>query len=236
VKGTVLFLHGIFSGPSWMAVKAEQLSAEGFRTVVVSLRGYEGSGGEYRTFGAIERVDISSVLDELDCAGLLEGNVGIWGISMGGAIAIQCAGHDPRIQSVVALAPFRSLHAAAPDFFHTVLPRERLITERDHHHFIEDAGRIAEFSPSDVDVEAALRSTNASVLIVHGTDDLIVPVEHSQHLQQHTNPYSTVRIVAGYGHYGLWTDRCGEIEEMTHNWFTRTLCNQAHTHASPRHP
>ena len=67
------------------------------------------STGEWLTYGPREAEDLSQVIDELDRRKLLEGRLGVYGISYGATTAIHLAAIDPRVEAVVAVAPFGSM-------------------------------------------------------------------------------------------------------------------------------
>src|SRR5688572_24465227 len=105
-RGTVLLLHGFYRNKRGMLRFARPLLEDGYRTVLVDLRGHGRSTGEYVGYGAFEAKDLSDLIDRLDRSAMLRRPVGVFGISYGAAVAIQLAGVDPRVRSVVAVAPF----------------------------------------------------------------------------------------------------------------------------------
>jgi dienelactone hydrolase len=131
----------------------------------------------YASFGGREAGDISAWLDAI--AGRLAGldptaecQAAIWGRSMGAAIAMRAAAVDRRIAALVLESPMVDLDASVATLlrkrglrFTRILAR--MITRR--------AGRIAGVplhrpTPVDVAPRVACRT-----LIVHGSDDWIVP-------------------------------------------------------------
>ena len=65
---------------------------------MLNLRGHGESRGTYCTFGYKEKYDIVSVIDEIMLDKRLSKNIGIWGQSLGGAIALQTMAIDKRIK------------------------------------------------------------------------------------------------------------------------------------------
>src|SRR5207245_11396386 len=74
-------------------------------TVLLRDQGYSGeSGGHATTIGFRERGDLRRAIDFLESRGFKE--VGVFGLSLGGAVALLAAGEDPGIRRVPAYAPF----------------------------------------------------------------------------------------------------------------------------------
>jgi len=95
-RATVIILHGIGSCKETQFDRAKILSDNGYNSVVLDLRAHGESGGEYCTFGYYEKYDIQAVVDSL--LRMTNGKpVGIWGASLGGAVALQAMGLDHRI-------------------------------------------------------------------------------------------------------------------------------------------
>ena len=54
-RATIMVLHGVGDGPFWMRGKARTFAAHGYRAVLVGLRGYGESTGDFRSFVDIAR-------------------------------------------------------------------------------------------------------------------------------------------------------------------------------------
>ena len=88
-----------------MLPAARKLARDGYRVVLVDLRGCGRSSGEWISWGGIEIHDMSQLLDELHRRGLADDRVGVVGFSYGGSLGIQLAAVDRRVKAVVALRP-----------------------------------------------------------------------------------------------------------------------------------
>lgn len=107
-RGTILVLHGIRDRKTNMLGVGRLLSQNGFRAILIDLRGHGDSSGDRLTCGIVEARDLSQVVDELSRRGLLSGALGVYGPSYGGAVAIQLAALDPRVRAVAAVSTFSS--------------------------------------------------------------------------------------------------------------------------------
>ena len=86
-RGTVLLLHGIRDTKRSLLGVAERLAENGFRAVLVDLRGHGHSTGDWLSYGPREGADLQQVLDALAQRGELALPVGAYGTSYGGAAA-----------------------------------------------------------------------------------------------------------------------------------------------------
>lgn len=223
-RGTVLVLHGIWNESFWMLGTAKLLAESGYRAVLVDLRGHGRSTGNWLTYGVREAKDLSQVIDELERRELIAGNLGVYGISYGATTAIHLAGRDPRIKAVVAVAPFSRMRDEVPDYTRTILPgAERMISETQLREAVDTAGRHAGFNPDESDAIAAIRRTRAKVLILHGSDDWLVPPYHALRLYEAGRDHSQLIYLPLTGHVSIWFDADREVAGNTKRWFGRWL-------------
>lgn len=197
-RGTVLVLHGIRDSKSSMLGMGHLLAVGGYRSVLVDLRGHGLSSGDWLTYGVVDSEDLTQVLDAIDVQNFLTEPVGVFGCSYGAATAIQLAARDPRVQSVVAVAPFSTLHVAVHSYARLLglgfLPR-RLIDQA-----VEEAGQIGHFQPSEASPLRAIQQTNARILLIHGTADWKIPASSSQQLHAAALHHSRLILVENAGH------------------------------------
>jgi len=102
----VVLLHG------YPAEKADLLPIAGtlaptFAVLLVDFRYFGKSEGRVTTLGFHERGDLKRVLDFLETRGVR--SIGVFGFSLGGAVALTTAAEDSRIRAITAYAPFADL-------------------------------------------------------------------------------------------------------------------------------
>ncbi|MBI1904539.1 MAG: alpha/beta fold hydrolase [Planctomycetia bacterium] len=223
-RGTIVVAHGIGYRSYWMQGIARRLSAEGYRAVLVDLRGHGRSTGDWMSFGVHESRDLSQVLDELDARGLLAHPVGAYGISYGASTVLQFAGRDPRVHAVVAVSPFANLRSVLPQYARTILPGVgRTISDETLQEAIDEAGRRGGFDPDDANAAAAVQSTRASILLLHGASDWLVPPEHSQRIHAAAPDHSELILVPDTGHVAMYFDLRGQIAQTAVEFFRHQL-------------
>ena len=109
VNGTIILLHGIRAYKEHFASLAHGLTLLGFNAVALDMRAHGKSNGTHCTYGVKEKHDVSDLIDHLQLSEHIEGSIGIWGQSLGGAVALQAMAHDPRIEFGVVESAFASL-------------------------------------------------------------------------------------------------------------------------------
>jgi len=109
-----VLLHG------YPAEKADLLPiaaalAPRFTVLLLDQRYFGASGGRATTIGYRERGDLRRTIDFLATRGFHE--VGVFGFSLGGAVALLTAAEDPRIRAVAAYAPFADLRTLGYELY-----------------------------------------------------------------------------------------------------------------------
>jgi len=217
LQGTVLVLHGIRDSKDSMRGIGRLLAEGGYPSVLIDLRGHGSSTGDWLTYGVLDSWDLTQVLDALDPQNLLSEPVGVFGCSYGAATAIQLAGRDPRIQAVVAVAPFATLQVAVHSYARLlglgfVLPKAMIDQA------IRDAGYIANFQPSEANPLKAIRQTHARVLLIHGTADWKIPSTSSQQLHAAAPSHSRLILVEKAGHDSVMAAVQGNSKKEILEW------------------
>jgi pimeloyl-ACP methyl ester carboxylesterase len=206
----------------------EMLVHKGYRVVQLDFRGHGRSTGQWITYGAVESHDLVQVLDALQEQNLVAGNVGVVGVSYGGAIAIEWAALDARVKAIVAVEPFTSLQDVAHDGAGFVLgPGRFIFSDDDIKSTVNSAGRLASFNPDDANPLRAITHTRASVLLVHSRSDEFIPWTHSQRLHDAAPDHSKLILVDGNSHFDIWLKSFDLIQNQTLRWFDKDLSADA---------
>ena len=108
-RGTVVLLHGYALAQFSMMPWALRLAQDGWRCVLVDLRGHGKSTGRKIYYGIQETHDLSQLLDGLAKSGQLTEPVAAIGESYGAVMALRWKPVEPRVSMVVAIAPYAGL-------------------------------------------------------------------------------------------------------------------------------
>jgi pimeloyl-ACP methyl ester carboxylesterase len=219
-KGTIFVLHGIRDSKRSMVGIGEAFRRAGYRAVLVDLRGHGRSTGDWLSFGDREGRDLKEVADALAVEGVLALPLGVYGPSYGGAAALQMARRDPRVKAVVTVATYTRMRDIVPLYAERVAPRW-LLTNADVSAAIERAGVLGDFHPDDADSVAAIASTAAEVLLIHGRADASIPWQQSQSLHDAASSHSRLLLLDGLDHRTIMGDATVVRESVA--WFDQHL-------------
>lgn len=196
--GTVVLLHGHRGRKEDHLPICERFCAAGFRCVLIDLPGHGDHPAPYATFGHHEVPLLAEIHDALE-----DGRpFFLFGVSQGGAIALQAAARQPeRWQGVVSVAAFAGLdeamRSATRDFPSALRPATPLLTGS-----VALATRLrAGFSPAAIRPLDLAPSIRQPALLIHGTDDRFIPADHARRLDRAlASEHKQLLLVPAAGH------------------------------------
>jgi putative redox protein len=200
----LVLCHGFPSGPRGALTSAEtypqladKLAQEaGWVVLSFNFRGTGESEGEFSLGGWL--ADLRAAIDHLF---VVEGVAGVWlaGFSTGGALAICAAGEDERVGGVAALA-------APGDFSDWAADPRRFLG------YAREVGVVRSPAfPPDFDawsrelreirpLALAGKIPPRPLLLVHGSDDDVVPHAEARGLSDAAGGQAELRTISGAGH------------------------------------
>jgi pimeloyl-ACP methyl ester carboxylesterase len=199
-RGTVLLLHGYGLAQFSMLPWGLRLAQEGWRCVLVDLRGHGRSTGQQVYFGVNETNDMSQLLDALKREGRFEGSVSVVGESLGAALALRWMTVEPRIDSVVAIAPFASLSNAVMNIrqeYAVWVPKTFVRAG------ISQLPSVLQIPTGEFDTTTVMKRKPVVALFVAGGEDKITPPCEVKRLQKLALPGSEFIVVPEATHEGL---------------------------------
>lgn len=210
----IVLLHGYPAEKADMLPLAAAL-ARRFTVLLVDLRYFGRSEGRVTTLGFRERGDLRRVVDVLAARGF--DRVGVFGFSLGGAIAIAAAAEEPRIGAVAAYSPFADLRELAHELYAWMGPLRypfvglmrlwsRLFLGAD----------VTAFPP----VAAAARLA-IPVYLIASRDDEQIPFRHAERLRDALagNPRAELEFM-DQGRHGMLAP---DVEQRLERFFLRAL-------------
>jgi uncharacterized protein len=173
---TLVLLHG-YPADKGNILPALAFLHEDFNLLLFDFRYLGKSEGSYSTAGAKEVEDLLAAIQFLKTRGVEE--VGVWGFSMGGAVALMAIEKAPEIRAVIAESSYASLAQMALQLFRIPLlnyPIAYLV------------GLWAELflgiDLRDVSPAERVRNTTVPILLIHSSADAVIPFSHAQLLQE----------------------------------------------------
>jgi len=229
IRGTILFLHGFMANHLQLENAGEALRNAGYRAVLIDLRGFGQSSGGNITFGVLDAKDMTQLVDQLQAEDLCGPTLGVYGTSYGAASAILYAAADPRVTTVVAVAPFATIRDEVPSFSRNALRSVGGLLSDSNLNAIANA--VSQVVKWDLDAARpvdVIAKSAAHILLIHGDADTIIPHAASELLHAADPKNSELLTVANRGHLDLCFDVRGELQKPTRNWFDQYLPPKAH--------
>lgn len=211
-RGTVLFLHGVGDCKIAGVPIARALYRKGFNVLLYDSREHGESEGYYCTYGFYEKHDVSAVISYLLSRKNGEiGKIGVFGTSMGGAVAIQAAALDPRISALVSEGSFTALRTIFVDY------QKRII--KLPWHFLRNVAlvqsqKMANFKARLVAPIEDIKRVHVPILISHGKDDSFIKADYAKLLYDAANEPKQLILVDHAEHNDVW-EIGGTIYENT---------------------
>lgn len=225
-KGAVILLHGIPSvappepGDTGYPGVSKHFAEQGWAAAWVDMRAVRASKGFFSIEGWVR--DARAVVDAVLSSDGLQGlPLALIGSSAGGAVACEVVARGAPVDALAMLAAPATWQGYATD------PRVgmRRITTETGMALAEDVEAdptawMAEFET--VTAERSIVKIKVPTLIVHGTDDDVVPVDHARRLAERA-PRAEVRIIEGGGHQLRKEE---PVLELVFDWLDRVLARR----------
>lgn len=222
--GTIIYLHGVADNKMAGLLLAKVFHDHQLNVLLYDARAHGESGGRYCTYGFHERYDVQKAVDAVRKIGIdkniVVGNVGVFGTSMGAAVALQAAAVEPRIRAIVSEASYATLRQITVDY------QKRLM--RLPWHFLRNISMkrseiIAQFKHREVSPLAAVSRIHAPIFFIHGIEDRFIKYQYTQELFIAANEPKEVWFVAGANHSDIHDIGKSEYEDRIVRFFVSYL-------------
>ena len=180
-RATIVVSHGYGDNQEQMLPYAEFLHQAGFTVFTYDMRNRGRSGGDAVTLGALEAIDLISVVDYLTTRGDIDKDrLGALGVSLGASTTILAAASDTRIKAVVDDSGFSDATGViATSFQHFIglpafpfAPITVAISE------FRAGVNLRQMRPIDV----VARISPRALFVIHCMADRVVPAENGKRI------------------------------------------------------
>jgi alpha-beta hydrolase superfamily lysophospholipase len=210
----VLLFHGVSDNRTGALGHAEFLLRHGYDVVMMDSRAHGESGGEIATYGWQERHDEVAVVNGLYSTEPVR-HLYALGVSMGAAIALQSAAIEPRIEGVVAEAPFADLREVSYDYagLHFSPLLGKTLFRPASIFALKEVTKTGGFDPDDVSPKKAVAARPFRVLLICGTRDVTIPCRHAEQIYSAARGFKELWIVTGAEHASALGQAPAEYEK-----------------------
>jgi len=173
---TIILLHG-YPADKGDILPALSFLHKNYNLFLFDFRYLGQSEGKYSTAGAKERYDLEAAVKYLKSRGIKE--VGIWGFSMGGAVALMTAENLPEIKAIVAESSYARLSLMTVELYQLPILRNLL-------GFLTTlwAKAILGIDATEVAPVESARNLQIPVLLIHSKNDQVIPFKNALLLQE----------------------------------------------------
>ena len=208
----VVIGHGVTGNKDrpFVVALAEALSADGIPAIRISFSGNGDSEGRFEDSTISKEVeDLCCVIDALE----EDWNILYVGHSMGGAVGVLRASKDTRIQALVSLAGMVHTEQFAQTEFGEETPDEGCMWE-------EPSCPLSSTYMDDMKAIGSVVTRGASIqvpwLLIHGTEDDVVPLQDSLDIFERANDPKQLVQIEGADH--VFSEHTDEMIKAVHSW------------------
>lgn len=180
---TILYLQGNAGEVGDRPLRFNYYHSRGFGVAYLSYRGFGGSSGSPSEAGLM--ADVNAAYDWLIAKGVEPNRIALLGESLGSGVAVQLAAKR-EVAAVALEAPYTS----------TVEVAAKIYWWLPVHALMKDQFKSIDFIAAVV----------APLLIIHGEDDRLIPVDFGKRLFAAANQPKELEVVPGFGHDVLFEE------------------------------
>lgn len=216
-RKTLILLHG-YPADKGNILPVLSFLHEDYNLFLFDFRYLGKSEGSYSTAGAKEVEDLLAAIRFLKSRGVEE--VGVWGFSMGGAVALMAIEKAPEIRAVVSESSYASLAQMALQLFRIPVLNYPLAVLVGVWAKLFLGIDLREVSPV-----RSVQHAEIPILLIHSSADAVIPFSHAESLRAALagNPRAEFWFKDGYAHGQLGTDYRTRIKEFFGKYLRESL-------------
>jgi len=214
----VVVLHGIADSRASAFGFAPMFLNQGYSVLVPDSRAHGASGGEFVTYGLIEKYDVLAWAEWMKRAGC--GRLYALGESLGASILIQSAGVRPVFSAIAAECPYADLRDVAEYRVRTLGHVPGVVARVIVGASMLYADWMDGLNLSDVSPVESIAHASTPILLIHGLRDYLTPVCNSERLA-HANPRASLWLVPHAGHTSASSAEPMEFRKRVLEWFAQ---------------
>jgi uncharacterized protein len=184
---TIILLHG-YPRDKGDILPSRLFLQKNYNLLFIDFRHLGESQGAYSSVGHDEILDLQAALNYLHQRHIDE--VGVWGLSLGAAVALMTAPKAPAIKAIVAESSYARLDKMADHYY--PIPGLNYIMGK--------LLRLWALLFLRIDIQSVqpvlgLQSLKIPVLLIYSKSDQVVPIEHGLIMQQAAQQHPNIKII-----------------------------------------
>lgn len=220
-RAALVLIHGIGTNRADLLPLTRDLAQRGFGVLLFDLRAHGQSEGDISTLGVLEVLDVRSAVDYLlGRPDVDPGRLGVYGNSLGAAIAIMAAAEIAELRSVVADSGFASVEWIVRNQFNSLV---RLPAWTAPLVLIFGSWQSG-VDPSQIaPVDRIRRISPRPIMLIHGERDTTFAVQNTHLLSEAAGEPKEVWIVPRVDHAAAYGADPSRYVERVGGFFERAL-------------
>jgi uncharacterized protein len=199
-RAVIIVVHGIGGNRSGDLPTGSRLASRGYGLLLLDLRAHGDSEGITTSLGPHEVKDVAAAVEFLRGRAEVDPErIGIYGASLGAAVAVLAGAELPQLKAVVTASGFSSLDWLVREQFNALESVPQWLAP-----LIVWIGALqAGVDPDQIaPVKEIARISPRPVLIIHGDEDHVFRVENAYLLAEAAKDPKQLWIMPGVGHWG----------------------------------
>ena len=187
---TILLIHDLGESKASLLKLGQRLSGLGYDVVLPDLRTHGRSSGDFFTYGAKEKKDIQTLMNELLRSKTVSPKIIAFGEGVGGSIAIVYAAEDPNCMGVIAFQPYADLRGSLESQSTFSMLKEETLDE------VIDAGCAnGDFEPAKASPALAAMQLRCPIRLIRRKGDMGYDADQTQRIYDSTSGHKELEII-----------------------------------------
>lgn len=220
-KPVIIICHGLGANKSDFTGLASKLSAAGYHTLLFDFRGHGESEGKNSSLGLFEQMDLKSAVEYVKSrTDADKDKIGVYGFSLGAAVAILTASELKDIKAVISDSSFTSLWVQGERLLKSsFLPKIPFLYAATWIYQVMFRTDIEKVAP----LNFAGKLSPTPLFIIGGEGDAQMPASDAEELFKKGREPKFLWIIKGAAHGGTLSSAGGEYEKRIIEFFDKYL-------------
>lgn len=199
---TLIYVHGFGGNRGALLAQVAAMREVGYGALLLDMRNHGESGDAVTTWGYHEANDVLAAYNYLLTRPEVDpGRIGLVGKSMGGAAVVRAAAQLPNLAVLIVESTYSSFEQNLPNILPGIARAPGFLAP------LVFSRMAAESSLplTEVRAEQTVSTLDMPLLVIHGEQDQLVPVEQGQAIYAAATSPKTMYTVPGAGHLNIFT-------------------------------